>query len=152
MTDELAQVVATHEQANTKHFFSKTNNSFYAESLKARYEASGSWPDDLVEVSDEDYQKYIQVPPEGKKRGATRGGKPTWIAIPKNEILERDQTLARYWRNDELLRVDVVINKIEDFEIEGDSKVWRKYRVALRNWPQAEGFPSDESKPVAPDA
>lgn len=59
---------------------------------------------------------------------------------------------ARTWRNAELKRVDTIINKIEDFEIEGDSKSWRQYRVALRNWPDVKGFPSEKSKPVAPDA
>lgn len=57
---------------------------------------------------------------------------------------------ARIWRNTELGRADVIINKIEDFEIEGDSKPWRKYRVALRNWPSTEDFPT--VKPTAPDA
>lgn len=57
---------------------------------------------------------------------------------------------AKQWRNAELQRADVIINKIEDFEIEGDSKEWRKYRVTLRNWPSTEDFPS--VKPTAPDA
>lgn len=57
---------------------------------------------------------------------------------------------ARKWRNAELARADVIINKIEDFEIEGDSKPWRKYRVTLRNWPSTEDFPT--IKPTAPDA
>lgn len=57
---------------------------------------------------------------------------------------------ARVWRNGELDRADVIINKIEDFEIEGDSKAWRMYRTTLRNWPATEDFPT--VKPVAPDA
>lgn len=56
----------------------------------------------------------------------------------------------RMWRNDELKKADVIINKIEDFEIEGDSKAWRKYRVALRNWPDHDKFPSKRSRPKAP--
>lgn len=67
-------------------------------------------------------------------------------------IRVRTESLARVWRNDELSRADVIINKIEDFEIEGDSKAWRQYRVALRNWPDAKGFPTEKSKPKAPDA
>lgn len=57
---------------------------------------------------------------------------------------------ARIWRNSELSRADVIINKIEDFEIEGDSKPWRQYRATLRNWPATEDFPA--TKPTAPDA
>ncbi|WYV99022.1 tail fiber assembly [Pseudomonas phage vB_PpuM-Amme-3] len=57
---------------------------------------------------------------------------------------------ARTWRNTELARADVIINKIEDFEIEGDSKPWRQYRATLRNWPDTPDFPN--TKPTAPDA
>lgn len=56
---------------------------------------------------------------------------------------------ARDLRNRELTRADMMINKIEDFEIEGDSKPWRQYRVALRNWPSTSDFPS--VLPTAPD-
>lgn len=59
---------------------------------------------------------------------------------------------ARDWRNGELARADVMVNRIEDFEIEGDATMWRKYRVALRNWPSTSGFPSQKSRPTAPDA
>lgn len=77
----------------------------------------------------------------------------------KRSALKKCPTIAefaamdgRIWRNAELKRADVIINKIEDFEIEGDSKEWRKYRVALRNWPEVKGFPAEKSRPVAPDA
>ncbi len=79
-----------------------------------------------------------------KKRGFKKVEDPS-VKI----IAEYD---ARVWRDGELSRADVLINKIEDFEIEGESKPWRQYRVALRNWPAAEGFPSVESRPSAPDA
>ncbi len=61
-----------------------------------------------------------------------------------------EEEVGRNWRNSELFRADIIINKIEDFEIEGDSKLWRQYRVALRNWPSTEDFPA--TKPTAPDA
>ena len=64
----------------------------------------------------------------------------------------RNESIERFWRNDELTRVDTIINKIEDFEIEGDSKSWRQYRVALRKWPEQEGFPIASKRPTAPDA
>lgn len=66
-------------------------------------------------------------------------------------IAVRDNALERLWRDEELSRADSTINKIEDFEIEGDSKAWRQYRVALRNWPEHEKFPSKDSRPSAPD-
>lgn len=56
----------------------------------------------------------------------------------------------RLWRNEQLKSADDTINKVEDGEIEGDAKAWRKYRVELRNWPSHEKFPDVESRPVAP--
>lgn len=58
---------------------------------------------------------------------------------------------ARAWRNAELNRADVILNRIQDGETGlGTQKVWRAYRVALRNWPDTESFPNEA--PVAPDA
>lgn len=58
---------------------------------------------------------------------------------------------ARTWRNAELSRADVILNRIQDGETGlGTQKVWRAYRVALRNWPDTESFPNEA--PVAPDA
>ena len=72
-------------------------------------------------------------------------------ALPMCDSVARIAAVrGRDWRDAELSRADMIINKIEDFEIDGDSKVWRKYRVALRNWPETENFP--EVTPDAPDA
>lgn len=69
---------------------------------------------------------------------------------PCSTIGEFDPIEGRQYRDSELKRADAMVNKIEDGEIEGDSKVWRKYRITLRNWPSTEDFPY--VKPVAPDA
>lgn len=61
------------------------------------------------------------------------------------------KSVARSQRDAELVRADAIINKIEDGEIEGEVSEWRKYRVALRKWPEADDFPSDTSRPQAPD-
>lgn len=72
------------------------------------------------------------------------------VETPEGFYVQSEEEAARVWRNSELIRADIIINKIEDFEIEGDSRVWRKYRVTLRNWPATEDFPA--VKPTAPDA
>ena len=53
--------------------------------------------------------------------------------------VERLKNEAREWRNSELLKADIEINKIEDSG--GESMGYRKYRMALREWPQSVGFP-----------
>lgn len=102
-----------------------------------------------------------KIPPKCKKGQAPKynheSGKWEKIDI---SLITQDETgalhlvteeeVARCWRNGELSLADVIINKIEDFEIEGDSKAWRQYRVALRNWPATEDFP--KIKPVSPAA
>lgn len=137
---------------DTKHYFSKSANMFYAGQLRARYEASGSWPSDAVEVSEEIYQKFIQLPPEGKKRGVTKGGKPTWVSVSRAEIAEQEAAQERYWRNEELYRADKELLKSEDGDGVGEPTAWRKYRVALRAWPANPDFPDSTKRPIAPDA
>lgn len=76
---------------------------------------------------------------------------PTLVQDDNGEVsILSEEDAGRIWRNSELSRADIVINKIEDFEIEGDSKLWRQYRVALRNWPATEDFPT--TRPESPDA
>lgn len=60
---------------------------------------------------------------------------------------------ARAWRSSELSRADVMFNRVTDgLEGKGTVEDWKAYRNALRNYPEAKGFPSAESRPVAPDA
>ena len=67
--------------------------------------------------------------------------------------LVEDNSSEIVWRNSELNRSDVQINKIQD-GVTGLGSVaeWRKYRVKLRNWPDSADFPCVECRPVAPDA
>jgi hypothetical protein len=46
---------------------------------------------------------------------------------------------ARGWRNGELAKADIEINKLDDEG--GDSSDYRAYRIALREWPQSDAFP-----------
>ena len=57
---------------------------------------------------------------------------------------------ARLWRDAELTRADIELNKVQDGMGIGTVTQWRSYRVALRNWPTTDGWP-DSTKPVAPD-
>lgn len=60
---------------------------------------------------------------------------------------------ARAWRDEELNRADVMFNRVTDgLKNKGTVSDWKAYRNALRDYPEAEGFPSIESRPVAPDA
>lgn len=79
-----------------------------------------------------------------------------WLAdggIPETdekEQFELECLKARLERNAELSRADVQLNKVQD-GVKGIGTVdaWRKYRIALRDWPTTEGFPT--VFPTAPD-
>lgn len=57
---------------------------------------------------------------------------------------------ARLWRDAELARADIELNKVQDGMGIGTVTQWRSYRVALRNWPTTDGWP-ESTKPAAPD-
>ena len=67
--------------------------------------------------------------------------------------LEQASILERHWRDNELNRADIHLNKVQD-GMSGFGSVgpWRLYRVDLRNWPENPEFPKIENRPVAPDA
>ena len=58
--------------------FSVANNAFYDSELEERYTLSGSWPDDLIEISKEDHLIYSGQIPEGKELGSLNGV-PEWV-------------------------------------------------------------------------
>lgn len=60
----------------------------------------------------------------------------------------------RLWRDSELDRADIELYKVQDSDpkAKGSVSEWREYRKALRAYPESEGFPNKESRPVAPDA
>lgn len=87
-----------------------------------------------------DYATYSVWLSEGNTPEPMDGPDPTIAAIK-----------ARAYRNEELARADVILNRLQDGEKGlGTQKAWRDYRVALRNWPDTESFPTEA--PVAPDA
>lgn len=61
--------------------FSASTLSFYDNFSTDAYIASGTWPDDGKEVSDEVFVKYNQPAPEGKVLGS-KGGIPAWVDAP----------------------------------------------------------------------
>ncbi|WP_227658106.1 hypothetical protein [Enterobacter cancerogenus] len=49
------------------YWFSPKNNAFYPVALKESYEAAGSLPDDIIDVSDDIFIEFSGTPPEGKQ-------------------------------------------------------------------------------------
>lgn len=66
------------------YYYSAKTNSFYPESLRVNYEASNSFPDDAIKVSESIWLKYAGLqPPMGMVRAAGKDGMPKWVPIPE---------------------------------------------------------------------
>ena len=55
------------------------------------------------------------------------------------EATKDAESEARGWRDGELAKADIEINKLDDEG--GNSSGYRAYRIALREWPQSDAFP-----------
>ncbi|WP_142971354.1 tail fiber assembly protein [Enterobacter hormaechei] len=64
------------------YYFSRSTLAFYPEDLMPLYEAAGTLPDDIVAVSADVFDIYSGISPQGKMRGATEDGQPTWVDLP----------------------------------------------------------------------
>ncbi|MCM8191928.1 tail fiber assembly protein [Enterobacter hormaechei] len=132
----------------TNYIFSAALNGFLPLAWKEEKEATGSWPDDAVEISYEDYLKFTTDAPEGKILGSV-DGRPAWVDIPPPTLDEliasaeatklslkakTDSEIA--WRQD---AVDADIATDEETAALAD---WKKYRVLLMR--------VDTAKPVWP--
>lgn len=63
---------------------------------------------------------------------------------------DAEKAEARAWRDSELKRADIQLNKVQDGSTGlGSVSDWRKYRVLLRDWPDTQEFPKDP--PASPD-
>jgi hypothetical protein len=71
-------------------------------------------------------------------------------ADTESPVLDTSQG-ERVWRNSELARADIELNKAQDGDGVSTVKAWREYRKALRAYPNTEGFPNSELRPTAPD-
>ncbi len=94
-----------------------------------------------------------QVAPEGVAIGHTDNGDGTFSPPPIPEPTDEEKAATeRSWRDAELRRADIEINKDEDAAGVFDAVPWRTYRAELRDWPADPTFPDPAYRPVAPDA
>lgn len=67
------------------------------------------------------------------------------------KLREKQAEVEREWRNEQLIKADVEINKLEDTNGAGTAVDWREYRKSLRDWPESPDFPEITKRPVAPN-
>ncbi|GEN25401.1 hypothetical protein HCU01_33500 [Halomonas cupida] len=70
--------------------YSSSTNTFYPDELQEAYRVAGSWPEDAVAVTDEEWQVYsIGQPPAGHRRSGDENGHPVWVPedpVPLEEL------------------------------------------------------------------
>ncbi|MEM8111579.1 tail fiber assembly protein [Morganella morganii subsp. sibonii] len=105
--------------------YSPGNNAFYPTSLEAEYTEAGTWPDDLIDASDDVYREFASdAAPEGKQRIAGSGGLPAWEDIPpptKAQLIEQAETqkqflIAEVHTETEMLRAKLALKRIKPDE------------------------------------
>lgn len=136
-------------------FYSPSKDSCYPDDFRAEYIKTNSWPKDAVELTDQEYKVFfLDAAPENRVRKYTKGSGFSWALI--SETLTQEQQIAqeRHWRDCELRRADIELNKAQDSDPKASASVaeWRSYRKALRSLPETVGFPDKSARPTAPDS
>lgn len=124
---------------------------YYSKSRKAFFddEINPYIPKDAVAISREDHIALL----EGQSQGLVIcfDGDIPILVPPAGPTDEEIKAIERSWRNNELNRADIELNKVQDGMGVGSVASWREYRCALRRWPEHEKFPDINFRPVAPD-
>lgn len=74
------------------YYFSASTRCFYPDELLPGYRNNHSLPEDLIEISSDEFLEYSGVPPEGMQRGVGESGRPSWVDIPPPT---KDQLVAQ---------------------------------------------------------
>nr|WP_300306917.1 DUF4376 domain-containing protein [Halomonas sp.] len=76
-------------------YFSARENAFFPFALKGDYDQAGTWPDDAIELREDELLAYVMgEAPTGYRLGSDGNGRPTWTPIPPIPI-EKLATLKR---------------------------------------------------------
>lgn len=106
--------------------------------------------EDSVELTEEEHASLVAGQSADHVIAWSPKGKP--YLDSRKWTAEELEVSERAWRNSELSRADIEMNKLVDSgAAEVTMSEWRKYRVALRDWPAMPDFPVANKRPVAPD-
>lgn len=80
------------------YYYSASNNAFYPDVLRDEYEQAGSWPNDLLEISDGDYNALFDGQSAGKVITAGDDGHPVLTDPPpptKDQLVAQATALVK---------------------------------------------------------
>jgi len=117
-----------------KYLYSAAENAFYPSSLEDEYKASGSWPEDGLEVENSVFFKYSGEPPIGKVRIVGNDNFPAWGDIPplthEEFVAQAEATRARLVSSAKqtisIWQSELLLGEISD-EDKASLKLWIAY-------------------------
>ncbi|MEM8187608.1 tail fiber assembly protein [Morganella morganii] len=109
---------------------------FYSHGLKEEYLKAGNWPENGVDISDEERAGFMQKP--GFFVGADKGGNPVWIPEPPptHEQLVAEAEMKKQYLLSEAADAIAPLQDAADLDMaipeeESALKEWKKYRVLV---------------------
>ncbi|NHB89181.1 tail fiber assembly protein [Photorhabdus tasmaniensis] len=117
------------------YYYSAKMNAFYPVEMKQDYIDAGSFPDDVIEVSESVFIEFVgNAPPKGKCRIADKNGLPAWGDIPP---MTQEQ-LVQQFENTKKRLISEVSEKIlplqDAFDLGIASEAEKSDLLALKNY------------------
>lgn len=125
-------------------FYSATNNGFYPAELKDDYEAAGSWPDDVVEISDELYESLLDGQDNGQVITAGDDGLPELITPAIDHVAETGVQKRTLLREAAEIVFHLTLAVKHGMATEEETAIleeWEKYSVMVNRVQPGEGWP-----------
>ena len=115
-------------------------------------------PSDAVALSEAQYQTLLDGQTQGQQIVNAADGQPR-LQTPRPPSQEQRATAERYWRDKRLASSDSLVTRHRDEQeaaratslTDTQYRELQAYRLDLRDWPLAVGFPDQHSRPVAPE-
>ncbi|TYD01598.1 tail fiber assembly protein [Enterobacter sp. Z1] len=119
-------------------YFSPSEIGFYHESDKQDYLLAGTWPNDLIEISERWFQFLIDGQEEGKEISVNEYGQPVLVDPPtatKEQLLAEADAQKAALMNAASAAIEPLKDAVElgmsTDEEEGLLLAWQQYRVLL---------------------
>lgn len=145
------------------YYYSATQNAFFHDDLRENYQASGNWPNDLIEITDEYYQELLTGQSNGKLVAADENGNPVLIDHPEPDLenikaqvlVERDRLSETAFRKIRVLESKIKLNSHNPDDDDTPEKrsltAWETYLIALDEIDQQPNFPYEIEWPQMPN-
>ncbi|WP_225182328.1 tail fiber assembly protein [Pectobacterium aroidearum] len=122
---------------NAQYYYSPSTNGFYSDVLKSDYETAGTWPDDIITISNAEYDALLSGQASGQVIVTDVGGLPQLNDVEQTQeaiILSaaaKKKALLSLANNAITPLLDAIELGIATDEEKADFAVLREYRVFL---------------------